>query len=112
MACEAIRVPQQTAAERQKEIRDALADLEQALRDKRVQVRIGPKGEVCFKDWGTERRGMSDACAYRALEKKKSSALRRAVDREKGRSGKKVKAKAVKAGGHSHDGGKTWAKGH
>lgn len=109
MACEAVRTPRQTAAERAREVRDALRALEAALAAGSVQVRLDARGRLRFQGWGeAARAGVNDACAFQALERSQSSALRRAVDREQGARGVKLDRRAIAAGTHTHDGGRTW----
>jgi hypothetical protein len=84
---------------------EALKRLEKALALGTVRVVIGTQGAVAFNGW-TDRAGLSDVCAYRRLIG--SAELRRAVARAEVISGRKVDARAVAAGHHSHDGGTTW----
>ncbi len=99
----------QTKAERKAEVTEALGRLEAALRAGSVTLRVGPTGSVVFTGkW--DNRGISDACAYRALTAKGSSELRMAKARAEVQAGRNVDEKAVAAGIHSHDGGKTWGK--
>ena len=93
---------------RKKEIEDSLADLQKRLDSGAVAVKIGPRGEVCFTGWGTERNGVTDACAYLKLKARGSWALQKAVAKAESMAGRKVSAAAVRGGGHSHDGGNTW----
>jgi hypothetical protein len=99
----------QTKSERLAETVVALARLEAALKAGTVTVKVGPQGAVTFVGkW--DRRGISDACAYRALTQKGSSELRMAKAKAEVQAGRNVDEKAVMAGVHSHDGGKTWGK--
>lgn len=109
MPCDTVLSPQQTAEQRRREVDRALAQLEARLQSGAVQVRIGPNGAVCFADWGEERRGVTDVCAYRTLTQRGSWELRQAVARAEAMSGRKVNAQAVAAGMHSHDWGETWS---
>lgn len=109
MACDTMRVPGQTPQQRAKQIQDAIADLDAALASMKVTVKIGPQGAVAFSGaW--ERNGISDVCAYRRLSAKGSEALRRAVARAEALAGRKADPRAIAAGHHSHDGGRTWDK--
>lgn len=113
MACETMRQPAQSLAERQAEIKQALATLTAKLTAGSVKVTIGAQGAVALTGWlGAERGGISDACAYRVLTAEGSWALRQAVARAEATSGRKVNARAVAAGVHSHDGGGSWHSGH
>lgn len=107
MACESITRQGQSLADRMEEVRKALARLNSALASGAVKVVIAPNGAIAFAGWA-ERDGVSDACAYRTLTAESSAALRLAIARAEGLSGRKVNARAVAAGHHSHDGGRTW----
>lgn len=109
MPCDSIaRTP--TARENQ---RLALTRLESALNEGLARVVISASGAVAFSGWAIEQRGgLSDVCAYRRLVASNSPALRRAVFKAETMAGRKVDARQVAAGTHSHDGGSTWHKGH
>jgi hypothetical protein len=111
MACSSMRKPNQTVPERDAEIKAALRRLEAALQAGQVTVAISPQGAVAFGAW-SDRDGVTDACAYRTLAAAGSWALRQAVARAEALGGRKVNERAVLAGTHSHDGGKTWHHGH
>jgi len=85
----------------------AIARLDAALAAGKATVVVGTSGSVAFKGW-VDSEGVSDLCAYRKLAASNSPALRRAVMRAEAMSGRKVDARAVAAGVHSHDGGHTW----
>lgn len=102
----------QKIEERRKQVEDTVSKLEAALGAGTVKVIVGPEGSIVFAGWGSERNGVSDLCAYRRLSAKGSWALRQAVAKAEALSGKKINAQAVGSGIHSHDGGKTWDKGH
>lgn len=111
MACflqQAKLTPQQIAA------RDnALAVLERKLAAKEVSVVVGSNGAVAFRGWTeADRNGLADVCVYRALSSKNSPELRRAVARAEALAGRNIDKRAVNAGTHSHDGGKTFHPGH
>jgi len=113
MACDTMRRPEQTLADRMNEVKAALAKLEARLSAGAVRVSIGPTGAVVFQCWAdADRAGLSDACTYRSLTAASSVALRQAIARAEAMSGRRVNAQAVAAGHHSHDGGHTWHKGH
>jgi len=113
VACDTLRTyREQTPQEREAEIRAALAKLEQRLTGGQVRVTISPQGAIAFAGWQEDRGGVTDACAYRALTATGSWALRQAVARAESMSGRKVSERALLAGVHSHDGGKTWHGGH
>lgn len=113
MACETVLRAGQTLQQRVKAIDVALKRLEQYLTQGKVQIGISPQGAITFKGWATsDRDDITDACAYRTLAVQSSWALRQAVAKAEAMSGRKVNANAIAAGIHSHDGGKTWGKGH
>lgn len=89
----------------------ALARLAASLGAGTVQVVIGTAGGIAFKGW-TERAGVSDLCAYRRLTAANSPELRKALARAEAMSGRKVDARQVAAGTHSHDDGAHWHPGH
>lgn len=109
MPCDTVRRKNQTAAQRRREVDEALVELERALSNGAVQVVIGVDGAVCFANWGQERRGVTDVCAFQTLQSRDSWELRQAVARAETLSGRKVNQHAVAAGLHSHDGGHTWS---
>ena len=97
----------QTFVARVEEVKLALERLERYLSTGSVKVGIGPNGAVTFAGW-TDRDDVTDVCAYRTLAASNSWALRQAVQRAEAQQGRKVNPKAVAAGFHSHDGGRTW----
>ena len=102
----------QTAEERLEQVRKALADLERLITKGDVMVVIDKvTGAIAFKGW-KENAALSDACAYRLLMAAQSWPLRQAIAKAEFLAGRKVNEKAVAAGVHSHDGGKTWGPGH
>lgn len=111
MACD-FRIPAgMTPVQRKKQIDIALERLNKALQEGTVKVTVGNTGAVVFRgNW--QRDGVSDTCAYRKLLASGSSALRMAVARAEAMAGRKVDPKAIAAGVHSHDGGKTFHGGH
>jgi hypothetical protein len=111
MPCDTRLRENQTIKQREREVNEALARLEQFLTSGTVSVNIGQNGAVAFKGW-QDQAGVSDVCAYRTLTYKGSFALREAVARAERTTGRKVNTNAVGAGVHSHDGGGTWHGGH
>ena len=92
-------------------MQEAIARLERSLTAGMAQVVIGANGAVAFKGiWRCD--GVTDVCAYRALQAANSAALRRAVARAEVVAGRQVNPQAVAAGVHSHDGGASWHAGH
>lgn len=112
MPCDTVLSPEQTAAQRQREIDESLVELERRMSAGAVEIAIGPDGAVAFAGWGAERRGITDVCAFRTLASRDSWELRQAVARAEAMSGRRVSAAAVSAGVHSHDGGHSWHPGH
>lgn len=109
MACESRIRQGQTAADREREIQEAVNKLEQALQGGTVNMRIDANGGVVFENWAeAERNGVNDACAFRLLTVAGSFALQQALAMAEAMSGMKANQNAVMGGLHSHDGGKTW----
>lgn len=107
MACESMRKPGQSLQARIDEVRKAMKRLEAQIAAGRVKIAIAPNGAVAFTGWA-DRDSVTDACAYRTLSAANSIPLRQAVMRAEAMTGRKVNARAVAEGHHSHDGGKTW----
>lgn len=113
MPCDTIRDSNETIAERAAEVKAALAKLEAELNLGRVGIKISPTGAIAFTNWKKDdRNDVTDVCAYRTLSIQGSFALRQAVTKAEAQQGRKVNQAAVASGTHSHDGGKTWDKGH
>lgn len=111
MACDT-RIPAwMTAAERYAEIRNSIANLEKLLASGAVTLTVGKNGAVAFAGWN-DRRDVTDLCAFRRLQVQGSPALRRALELAERRAGRRLDARQVAAGVHSHDGGTTWHPGH
>lgn len=87
----------------------AVARLEAAIGRGTVNVSIGREGGIAFASW-TDRDGVSDLCAYRALSTQNSPILRRAIARAEAMQGRRLDPRAIAAGVHSHDGGKTYSR--
>jgi len=112
MPCDT-RIPEgMTVEQRKKDVEKAVERLERALSAGAVTVKVGPQGSITFSSWAEGkdgRDGVSDLCAYRRLAAKGSWALRQAVVKAEATSGRKVDQRAIGAGFHTHDGGKTWS---
>jgi hypothetical protein len=93
------------------QVEKAIRRLETQLGTGQVKVGIAPNGAVVFQGWA-DRDDIVDACAFRTLQAQSSFALRQAIARAEATSGRRVNANAVAMGLHSHDGGRTWDKGH
>lgn len=113
MPCDTFVPQDMTPKQRKAQIDEAIDRLNKAIEDGKVSVVVDKaSGSVGFKgDWG-ERNGVSDVCAYRKLSLKGSFAFKKALAKAELAAGRKVNEKAVAAGVHSHDGGKTWHPGH
>ena len=109
MACMSALQPNQTLVQRIDQVDKALKRLEQYLTTGTVRIGISPQGAVQFIGWN-DRDGLGDVCSFRSLSATNSWALRSAVLKAEGMSGRKVNMKAITAGLHSHDGGGTWEK--
>jgi hypothetical protein len=109
MPCTSTLKENQTVVQRIAEVEKALKRLEQYLTTGTVQIGIGPTGAITFKNW-KDRDGLSDVCAYRSLSVSNSWALRQAQLKAETMSGRKVNTRAVAAGIHSHDNGRSWGR--
>lgn len=87
--------------------RSALERLLAALAAGTVKVQVGRAGGVAFAGW-TDREGVSDLCAYRALSNRPE--MRRALLRAEAMSGNRMDPRAIASGLHSHDNGATWSR--
>lgn len=113
MPCDTNLKQGQTLESRGEQIKKSLTRLERALTEGRVGLTIAPNGAVAFTNWKREDRDdVTDVCAFRTLTSQNSWALRQAVAKAEQVQGRKVNPHAVAAGHHSHDGGKSWHKGH
>lgn len=109
MPCDTRKKPGQSISERAAEVRGAMLTLDEALRQRRVQLKIGPQGAVAFVGWpDADRNGVTDACAYRRLMATGTALARAEIARAEQLSGRAVNRQAVAQGAHSHDGGRTW----
>jgi len=107
--CDTTLKPQQTVAERMREVRSAAARIDALLAAKKVQVKIGRNGAIAFIGIpDSVRDGLTDACIYRRIMNSGSSAARMQIAAAERLAGRAVDKKVVAAGVHSHDGGQTW----
>ena len=110
MPCDTVRTaPTQTLEQRGRQIDEALKRLERYLQTGSVRIVVGANGAIAFNGW-QDRDAISDVCAYRTLAVQRSWALRQAVARAEAQSGRRVNEKAIAAGYHSHDSGRTWGR--
>lgn len=113
MPCDTIRTsPQQTLAERAREVRAAGAKIDKMLAANQAKVKVDKRtGGIIFEGIPDEvRNKMTDACVYRAIMARGSHAARQAIVKAERLAGRQVNRKEVLAGLHSHDGGQTWGK--
>ncbi len=94
-------------AEQARRMQAAIERLNAALGDNTAQAIIGPNGSIAFRGWA-DREGVADLCAYRKLASSNSANLRRAIMRAEALAGRSIDSRAVAAGVHSHDEGRTW----
>jgi hypothetical protein len=113
MACETFTKQGQTIAQRAAEISAAARVVSQGLTTGRVRAKIGPQGAIAFDGLSDEdRNGASDACIYRRIMATGSALARAKIEQAETLAGRKVDYRAVNGGHHSHDGGRTWHRGH
>jgi hypothetical protein len=98
--------PNQTAEVKARQ-RTALQRLAEALAAGRVTVTVGRAGGLAFVGW-TDREGVSDLCAYRALANHPE--MRRALLKAEAATGHRMDPRAVASGLHSHDNGAAWSR--
>lgn len=110
MVCDMTLAPRQTVAQRKEQVRKAAATIDKLLRERRAGVKVGPQGAVVFTGVSdSDRAGMTDACVYRMLMSSGTAGARLAIQRAEMVAGRAVDRKAVAAGVHSHDNGRTWS---
>lgn len=111
MACDTMRLPQQTPAERIIEVRKAVSIVADLVAKQRVRVKVGPQGAITFDGIpDADRARMTDACIYRGIMRSGSAAAKLAIQRAEQMAGRTVDRKVVTNGVHSHDGGQTWSR--
>jgi len=109
MPCDTIFAPNQTITDRKKEIKQAVSTLDKLIAANKVRVKVGPQGAVAFDGWqGADRRGITDACAFRRLMVEGSALTKAKVAQAEMVAGRSVNKQVVGQGAHSHDGGHTW----
>lgn len=109
MPCDTRLKPRQTISQRKAEVKAAVEKAEKALAAGRVKAVIGPQGAVAFTGLtDADRDGVTDACLYRQLMTGGGAMAKLALQRAEVLSGRKVDARMVAVGAHSHDGGATW----
>jgi len=109
MPCDTKLRENQTLAQRDREIKEALSRLERYLKTGSVRVQVGPQGAIAFTGW-KDKDGLSDVCAYRLMTLQNSWTLKQAVKRAEVLSNKKINPQAIASGLHTHNNGITWSK--
>jgi hypothetical protein len=114
MACDTQRLPGQTFEQRKVEVREAIADLTRLLASGQAKAIVSrATGSVAFRGWaGGEDSRVTDACAYRLVMAGTNALAKQQIAKAEQLAGRTVDRKALVAGHHSHDGGRTWHKGH
>lgn len=111
MSCDQrIVEPRQTIEQRKAQVKDAIDGLVRALAMRTIKAKVGPQGAIAFDGWSAEnRRGISDACAYRFVMQGTNVLAKAAIAQAEQMAGRPVSLKAM---AHSHDGGRSWEKNH
>jgi hypothetical protein len=113
MVCDTRLKPRQTISERAEEVRKSVQNLGRDLASGRIKVVVSRDGGVAFPGWADQDRdGVTDACAYRRIMSSGSPTEKLAIAKAEQTSGRSINKQAVAQGLHSHDGGKTWHRGH
>lgn len=113
MPCDTKLKTGQTIQQRATEVRAVVAKIASGLATGRVRAKVGPQGGIAFEGLGeAERDNVTDACAYRRLMASGSALALAAVAKAEALAGRGVDRQAIAHGAHSHDGGRTWHKGH
>lgn len=113
MPCDTRLKPRQTIQQRKEEVRKAVDRLASGLTSGRIKAKVGPQGAIAFVGFeGTDRDGVTDACAYRRIMATGSQQAKLAIMKAEQLAGRTVDRQAIAQGHHSHDGGETWHHGH
>lgn len=113
MPCDTRLKPRQTIQQRASEVRKAVEYADTLLKENKLKVTVDRlTGAIAFALSDSERDGVTDACMYRRLMATGSALAREAIARAERLAGRAVDRKALTAGIHSHDGGRTWHNGH
>ena len=109
MACDTKLEPGQTITERKQEVKEAVEALARGLANGSIKAVVSKEGAIAFAGFlDSERRRVTDGCAYRRLLVSGSGLAKAAVARAEASAGRSVSKQVVGQGLHSHDGGKTW----
>ena len=111
MVCDTRLFAGQTVEQRSEEIQNVVALLAEGLATGTITPVVGSQGGIAF-DGFTDRRGMSDACAYAQVMAGDNAIAKLAILQAEQLAGRSVDSNALSHGVHSHDGGKTWHDGH
>jgi hypothetical protein len=114
MPCDTWRSSQkQTVQERVDEMRKVVQKFSEGLATGRIKPKVGPQGAIAFEGISNEdRRGVTDACAYRRIMATGSALAKAAIAKAEQLAGRSVDRKVIAQGVHSHDGGAHWHGGH
>lgn len=111
MVCDTKLFAGQTVEERAEEIQRVVLRLTEGLVNGTITAVVGAQGGIAF-DGLADARGVSDACAYMQVMAGDNALAKLAILQAEQLAGRSVDANALAHGAHSHDGGKTWHKGH
>jgi hypothetical protein len=109
MACFVVDLQVET----KKKAQEGLKKLKEGLRAKTATIVIDKvTGALAFRGWRASDVGLTDSCALARLKQDPEAAaiIRDAIAAAERVAGRKLDERAVLAGHHSHDGGKTWDK--
>lgn len=111
MICDTQTLAGQTLSERKEEVKQSVSQLDRAIREGRVKVRVGNTGGIAFDGWGEfARRRVTDGCAYRRLMATGSATTKAAIAKAEALAGRSIDRRAVAQGLHAH--GNQWHGGH
>jgi hypothetical protein len=109
MPCDTMLKPNQTVAQRIREVRTVAEQIDKLLAARRIKPKVGPQGAITFTGLSdSERDGVTDACIYRMIMRTGSAAAKMAITRAEQLAGRQVDRRVVGQGVHSHDGGASW----
>ncbi|WP_439398537.1 hypothetical protein ACRQ5Q_14640 [Bradyrhizobium sp. PMVTL-01] len=101
--------PGQTLAERKEQVKKVIDLVAREIVNGRVKPIVGPQGAITFDGLTDKvRGGVRDSCIYRRIMSTGSAMAKQQIARAEQLAGRKIDAKAVAGGIHSHDGGRSW----
>lgn len=114
MPCDTQLKPKQTIQQRASEVRQVVYDVNSLIATGKIKPVVDRlTGAIAFEGISDAiRDGVTDACMYRRLMVSGSSLTKAAIARAEQIAGRTVDKRAIAAGVHSHDGGKSWHHGH